>query len=56
MRKIATENMSFVGPSVRELGFGVSTFHIMPGKRGDEKMPGLPANFPMHLMAQGRKA
>lgn len=56
MRKIATENMSFVGPSVRELGFGVATFYIAPGKREEEKMPDLPADFPLHLMAQGRKA
>jgi hypothetical protein len=55
MRKIATENMSFVGPSVRELGFGVATFHIVPGTREEGKMLGLPANFPLHLMAQGRK-
>lgn len=56
MRKIAPENMSFVGPPVRKFGFGVATFHFAPAKRGDEKMPDLPADFPLHLMAQGRKA
>jgi hypothetical protein len=56
MRKIALENMSFIGPSVRKPGFGIATFHIAPAKRGDGKMPDLPADFPLHLMAQGRKA
>lgn len=56
MRKIATENMSFVGPPVRQLGFGVAAFHIAPGKREEGKMPDLPVDFPLHLMAQGRKA
>lgn len=56
MAKIALENMSFVGPSLREIGFGVATFHIAPGKRREEKLPEIPAGFPQHLMAQGRKA
>jgi hypothetical protein len=56
MAKIALENMSFVGPSVRAFGFGVATFHIAPAKRREEKMLEIPADFPPHLMAQGRKA
>jgi len=56
MAKIAPENMSFVGPSVHKPGFGVATFHIAPRKRREKKVPGIPAGFPPHLMAQGRKA
>ena len=56
MGKISTENMSFIGPLVRQRGFGVAAFDFAPGKRREEKMLEIPADFPLHLMAQGRKA
>jgi|WetSurMetagenome_2_1015567.scaffolds.fasta_scaffold186831_2 hypothetical protein len=56
MAKITLENMSFVSPSTHKLGFGVATFHIAPRGRGSKKAPEIPANFPLHLMAQGGKA
>ena len=56
MRKIATENMSFVGPPLRQRSFGVAAFDFAPGKRREEKTPEIPADFPLHLMAQGGKA
>ncbi len=56
MGKITPKNMSFVGPSVRDPKRGVAVFDIAPGRRREEKMPEIPADFPTHLMAQGRKA
>jgi len=56
MAKIAPENMSFVGPPVHKSGFGVAAFHIAPRERCEKKVLEIPAGFPLHLMAQGRKA